>query len=306
MSATQLTGILAAVVTPLTADASAVDAAGVKRQADHIIGGGVTGLVAGGSTGEFTTLTADERKHVSDLYIAGAAGRVPVIVGTAALSTAATVEMSVYAEKAGAAAVMIVPPFYDSPSFDELRRFFGTVSEAIDIPIMYYNLPSVSGVQLTPEELAQLARETAVTSYKDTGGDFAWFSAVQQQHSLDITALNGWDTLTFAALASGAKAGVWGAASVIPRLCADLYDALVVRGDLQAGRELWTKIFPICRFLESHNYCAAIKTGLDLVGVSAGPTRLPVLPLAPEHRAEFRDLLVAAGVETVEDPVAAG
>ncbi|MEU6145609.1 dihydrodipicolinate synthase family protein [Streptomyces sp. NPDC047081] len=305
MSAPQFTGILAAVVTPLTPDGSAVDAEGVRRQAEHIIGGGIHGLVPGGSTGEFTTLTLDERKRVTELYVEAAAGRVPVVSGTGALSTADTVELSVHAEKAGAAAVMVVPPFYDAPSFDELLGFFGAVSDAVDIPIMYYNIPSATGVNLAPEELAKLARETAVTSYKDTGGDFAWFSAVQQEHARDITALNGWDTLTFAALASGAQAGVWGTASVIPALCAELYDALAVRGDLHAGRELWAKIFPICRFLESHNYACGIKTGLDLVGVGAGPTRRPVLPLAPQYRAEFRDLLVAAGVAVAEESVAA-
>ncbi|PZT71175.1 dihydrodipicolinate synthase family protein [Streptomyces sp. SW4] len=304
MSAQQFTGILAAVVTPFTADGSAVDADGVRRQAEHIIGGGVHGLVPGGSTGEFTALSIDERKQTTELYVEAAAGRVPVIAGTGALSTAETMELSVHAEKAGADAVMIVPPFYDAPSFEELLAFYGDVSEAIDIPIMYYNIPAATGVHLTPEQLAELGRRTGVTSYKDTGGDFAWFSAVKEQYAEDITALNGWDTLTFAALASGAQAGVWGTASVIPRLCADLYEAVAVRGDLAAGRELWAKIFPICRFLESHNYACGIKTGVELVGVSAGPTRRPVLPLAPEHREELRTLLAAAGVETVAGTVA--
>ncbi|TDC95445.1 dihydrodipicolinate synthase family protein [Saccharopolyspora aridisoli] len=302
MSSTpQLTGILAAVVTPLSPDASAVDADGVKRQAEHIISAGINGLVPGGSTGEFTTLSTDERKRVNELYVEAAAGRVPVVAGTGALSTAETVELSRHAEQAGAAAVMVVPPFYDAPNFDELLAHYGAVSEAIRMPVMYYNIPAATGVELTAEQLAQLGRETGVTSFKDTGGDFPRFTSVQQEHAADITALNGWDTLTFAALAGGAKAGVWGTASVIPQLCAEIYDALAVRGDLEAGRELWHKIFPICQFLESHNYACAIKTGLDLVGQSAGPLRRPVLPLAREHREEFRRLLQAAGVATVED-----
>ncbi|MGW2328599.1 dihydrodipicolinate synthase family protein [Streptomyces sp. NPDC001700] len=302
---TQFTGILAAVVTPLTSDGSAVDAEGVRRQAEHMISGGIAGLVPGGSTGEFTTLTTAERKRVTELYVEAAAGRVPVVAGTGALSTAETVELSTHAEQAGAAAVMVVPPFYDTPSWDELVAYYGAVSEAINIPVMYYNIPAATGVDLSPEQFAQLARETGVTSFKDTGGDFPRFTAVRQHHAQDITALNGWDTLTFAALAGGAQAGVWGTASVIPRLCADLYDALAVRGDLLAGRELWAKIFPICQFLESHNYACAIKTGLDLVGQSAGPTRLPVLPLAPRYREELRALLVAAGVSVTEESVAA-
>ncbi|GAA2805162.1 dihydrodipicolinate synthase family protein [Saccharopolyspora taberi] len=305
MSNTGFTGILAAVVTPLTADGSEVDADGVRRQTEHLISGGVHGLVPGGSTGEFTTLTTAERKRVTELYVEAAAGRVPVVAGTGALSTAETVELSVHAEQAGAAAVMVVPPFYDAPNWAELVAHYRAVSEAINIPVMYYNIPSATGVDLSAEQLARLAQETGISSYKDTGGDFPRFTAVQQEHAADIMAMNGWDTLTFAAFAGGAQAGVWGTASVIPQLCTDLYDAVVVRGDLTAGQELWSRIFPICQFLESHNYSSAIKTGLDLVGQSAGPTRRPVLPLADEHREEFRRLLIAAGVSVVEDDVAA-
>ncbi|MEV0946810.1 dihydrodipicolinate synthase family protein [Rhodococcus sp. NPDC049939] len=295
----QFTGILAAVVTPFTHDGSAIDEAGIKRQADHIVGNGIHGLVPGGSTGEFTTLTSAERKRSAEVYLEAAAGRVPVVVGTGALSTAETVELSRHASDAGAAAVMVVPPFYNAPSFAELLAHFGAVSDAIDVPIMYYNIPSATGVNLTPDQFAELARKTRVTCFKDTGGDAVAFTAIQQRHADTITALNGWDTLTFSGLASGAKAGVWGAASVIPRLCADLYEAVAVRGDLTAGRELWTRIHPICEFLEAHNYACGIKTGLELIGQGAGPARRPVLPLAQEHRDELARLLQAAGVAVV-------
>lgn len=301
MSTQQFVGILAAVVTPLTADGSEIDPTGVKRQAEHIIAGGINGLVPGGSTGEFTTLTIAERKRVTELYIDAAAGRVPVVAGTGALSTAETVELSKHAAAAGAAAVMVVPPFYDAPSWEELLAHYGAVSDAVDIDIMYYNLPSATGVELPPAQFAELARKTRVTSYKDTGGDATKFASVLHNHAADITALNGWDTLSFAGLAAGAKAVVWGAASVIPQLCTEFYDALAVRSDLTAGRELWAKIFPICEFLEAHNYAAAIKTGLELVGQDAGPTRRPVLPLAPEFRTKFKGLLTAAGVPVVSD-----
>lgn len=304
MTAPQFTGILAAVVTPLTADGADVDADRVERQVEHIVSGGVHGLVPGGSTGEFTALTLAERKQVIELYVAAAAGRVPVVAGTGALSTAETVELSRHAEQAGAEGVMVVPPFYDAPSWEELLAYYGAVCAAVDIPVMYYNIPAATGVDLSADRLAELARKTGVTSFKDTGGDLPKFTAVQQEHAQDITPLNGMDTLTFAALAGGGQAAVWGTASVIPQLCAQLYDALVVRCDLRAGRELWQRIFPVCQFLESHNYACAIKTGLDLVGVGAGPTRLPVLPLAPQHREEFRTLLTAAGVRVAQESAA--
>jgi dihydrodipicolinate synthase/N-acetylneuraminate lyase len=295
MSSPQFTGILAAVVTPLTADGNAIDEPGVTRQVEHIIGGGIHGLVPGGSTGEFTTVTADERKRGIELYLEAAAGRVPVVAGTGALSTAETIELSAHAAKAGASAVMVVPPFYEPLSFEELLGHYSAVVDAVDVPVMYYHLPSATGVRLTPEQFAELGR-IGVSSFKDTGGDLPVLTSVQFDHADVITALNGWDTLTFAAFAGGAKAGVWGTASVIPRLCAELYDALAVRSDLEVGRALWARIFPICRFLESHNYSAAIKAGLELIGVSAGPPRRPVLPLAARYREELRELLTAAGV----------
>ena len=297
MAIEEFTGILAAVVTPFTADGSAIDEPGIQRQADHILGNGVAGLVPGGSTAEFTTLTVAERKRAAEVYIEAAAGRGPVIVGTAALSTAETVELSKHANAAGAAAVMLVPPFYDTPSWEELLAHFGAVSDAIDVPIMYYNIPALTGTELTPEQFAELARKTRVTCFKDTGGDAVKFTTILQNYADDIQALNGYDTLSFYGLAAGAKASVWGAASVIPRLCADLYQALAVKGDLEEGRAVWAKIYPICEFLEAHNYPSAIKTGLELIGNGAGPTRRPVLPLAPQYVEQFRQILVASGVD---------
>lgn len=299
MTTQQFTGVLAAVVTPFTADGSAIDVDGIRRQVDHIVAGGVRGLVPGGSTGEFTALTVEERKASNRAYIDAAAGRVPVVAGTGALNTAETIELTRDAEDAGADAVMIVPPFYDAPDFDALIAHYASVTEAVDIPIMYYNIPAATGVELSAEQLGELGRRTGVTSYKDTGGDFPKFTEVRFDQAEDIQALNGWDTLTFAAFALGAEAGVWGAASIIPGLCAELYQAVVVDKDLDRGRELWAKINPICIFLESHNYAGAIKTGTALVGVDAGPTRSPILPLADEYVDELRGLLRDAGVTVV-------
>src|SRR5699024_5319784 len=173
----------------------------------------------------------------------------PVVAGTGALSTAETIELTRDAKDAGADAVMVVPPFYDAPDFDALIAHYSAITEAVDIPIMYYNIPAATGVELSSQQLGELGRRTGVTSYTDTGGDFPRFTEVHFDEAEDIQALNGWDTLTFAAFALGARAGVWGAASVIPGLCAELYQAVAVDGDLARGRELWAKINPICVFL---------------------------------------------------------
>ena len=112
--------------------------------------------------------------------------------------------------------------------------------------------------------------------------------------------LNGWDSLTMAAFAGGAPAAVWGLASLLPRRCAELYDAVAVRGDLAAARALWDRLFPICRFLDTVNYVAAIKTGLDLVDVPVGAPRRPLRELAADDRARLGELLRAAGIEVAE------
>ena len=293
------TGIFAACITPFSSDGAEIDFDGISAHVEHMISNGVHGLVPGGSTGEFTALTVAERKAGNRAYIQAADGRVPVVAGTGALATEETIELSRDAEEAGADALMIVPPFYDTPSFEEIVVHYRAVSKVVDIPIMFYNIPDATGLDISAEQFGRLGREAGVACYKDTSGDFSKFTSVYLDHPEDIQAINGCDTLTFAALALGTDAGVWGAASFIPRLCTDLYSALAIEGDMPRARELWEKIHPICVFLESHSYACGVKTGVELVGLPAGPTRGPILPLAAEHREELRGLLNAAGLETV-------
>ncbi len=153
-------GVLPALITPFSDDRAAIDADALTANVERLINVGVAGLVPGGSTGEFTTLTHAERRELIELTVAAAAGRVPVVPGTGALSTRETVELSVHAERSGAGAVMIVPPFYDPLGWRELLAHYAAVAEEISIPIMYYNLPSASGVTLDAGQLRQLRDES--------------------------------------------------------------------------------------------------------------------------------------------------
>src|ERR687884_890218 len=149
-------GVLPALVTPFTDDGEAIDTGALAALVERLVGAGVGGLVPGGSTGEFTTLTNAERRQLVEVTVEAAGGRVPVVAGTGALSTRETVELSRHAERAGAAAVMVVPPFYDALSWRELLAHYTAVADAIDIPIMYYNLPSASGVRLSAAQFREL------------------------------------------------------------------------------------------------------------------------------------------------------
>ncbi len=285
-----ITGILVALVTPFTAD-DRVDDAGIEHHVDRMVAAGIHGLVPLGTTGEFTTMTHEERRHVTDAVIEAAAGRIPVYPHTGAQSTEEAIALSRHAQEAGAAGVMIVPPYYDPLRLHELHAHLTAIGEAIDIPIVYYNVPGATGLRLTPHQLAGLGALPNVRYIKDTSGDFSSVTAMLMHYKDSITTFNGWDTLTFGALATGATGSVWGMANLLPEQAVKLYDALAVKGDLAEGRRLWAGLWPVNDLLESHNYVAAIKGGLEEIGESAGPTRPPIKPLDPAVRTELGALL---------------
>ena len=299
MAPQELKGIMVALYTPWTQGQSAIDAQALDSHIQNLIRAGVHGLVPGGSTGEFSAMTLHERKQLIEICVRSADGRVPVVAGIGALSTKDGVELAEHAATAGASALMVVPPFYDALNVEQLHEFLLQLHQASNLPIMYYNIPSASGVTLSPKEISELSK-VGVKYMKDTSGNAPALTDLLFTYHNDITVFNGWDTLTFYGLAAGAKGSVWGSTNLIPELSMQLWDAVAVKGDLQRGRELWSKIFPICKFLESYNYAAAIKTGMEILGVSTGGSRKPFALLGPKERAELAGLLKDAGLKTVE------
>ena len=299
MSNVEIRGILAAVVTPFTADGSAIDEDNLRAQVDRLVDAGIHALVPTGSTGEFASLSFDEHKRVIELYVEAAAGRVPVIAGIGGLTNQITIELAKHAKQVGADALMVVPPFYEPLGFEDVKFFLTSVSEAADLPIVYYNIPGITGAKLSPAELAELGEIENVNYLKDTSGDAIALTDLLVNHSGKIKAFNGWDTLTFVGIASGAEAAVWGAAGIVPEQAVELWNVLAEKKDLDAGRELWAKLWRLADFLESVNYIAGVKAGLELVGSPAGPPRLPARPLSDENRAALKEILDAIGVTTV-------
>ena len=282
----KISGVLVALVTPFHPDGS-IDEEGIAQHVNRMASAGIHGIVPLGTTGEFTTMTYQERCRVTELVLTAAAGRMVVLPHTGAQSTQETIALSQHAENAGAAGVMIVPPYYDPLRLNELHAHLRAVGEVINIPIVYYNVPGATGLQLNPAQLAALGDLPNVEYIKDTSGDFSSVSTMLLQYPNQITTFNGWDTLTFGALATGATGAVWGMANLLPEQAVKLYEALVINGDLTEGRRLWAALWPVCNILESHNYVAAIKAGLDEIGLSAGPLRAPLQPISAAARAEL-------------------
>ena len=265
----QLQGILPALVTPFTADGS-IDEAALQALVSRLVAAGVGGLVPCGSTGEFTTLSFQERKRVTELVAEAAAGAVPVVPQTGALTTKETVELSKHAEGVGAAAVMVVPPFYEPPAWTDLLAHYEKVARSIDVPIMLYNIPAASGTRMTAERIDELAAIPGVEYIKDSSADAVLLTHLLQEYGDRLGIFNGADTLSFCALAAGARGAVWGAANFIPELTVELYRRLVVEKDLDAARAVWGRIWPICHILESTNYASAVKTACELAGIQPG------------------------------------
>jgi 4-hydroxy-tetrahydrodipicolinate synthase len=294
-NAQQLKGILPALVTPFTDD-GAIDEAALRSLVSRLVAAGVGGLVPCGSTGEFTALSSEERKRVTGVVAEAAAGAVPVVPQTGALTTKETVELSKHAEGVGAAAVMVVPPFYEPPGWADLLAHYETVARGIAIPVMIYNIPAASGTQMTVERIEELASIPGVEYIKDSSADAVLLTRLIQEYGDRLGVFNGADTLSFCALAAGARGAVWGAANFIPELTVELYRHLVVEKDLDMARAVWDKIWPICHILESTNYASAVKTACELAGVPAGPTRDPVRLLDDDGRKKLATALANAGV----------
>lgn len=291
-----LRGILSALSTPFTEDLTRIDEPALRELVDGTLEAGIHGLIPCGGTGEFGVLTIEERKQVAEIVMDQAAGRVPVVPHTGHTSTAAAIELSKHAESIGADAVMVMFPYGEPVSQEEVYTFYRDIADAIHIPIMVYNIPSVTGQNLSPAFMARMAREIDDVQYvKDSSGDLSQVQELIYEYGDVITAFNGWDTLTFAGLALGSKGSVWGAPNVCPRECAQLFD-LIDAGKLNEARALWDRIWPVMQFLCSNSYNAAVKAGANLYGFRVGNPRRPTLPLSREKTEELRRLMVAAGI----------
>jgi 4-hydroxy-tetrahydrodipicolinate synthase len=293
--ARQLRGILSALSTPFTPGGAEIDEAGLRELVDGSITAGIHGLIPCGSTGEFFVLSRDERKRVAEIVMDEAKGRVPVVPHTGSCSTAEAIDLSRHAESIGADAVMVVQPYYEAPNLDEIVGYYKDISDAANIPIMVYNNPAGTGVNPGADFMGRIAREVPNVKYiKDSSGDLSQVSELLYKYGKEVTILNGWDTITFSGLALGMKGSVWGAANVMPKQAADLFN-MVDAGEILEARTLWDKMWPVNQFLVTEGYAASVKAGANLIGFHVGDPRLPYRPLAPNKVEELRQLLINVG-----------
>lgn len=288
-----LEGVLPALVTPFD-EAGKLDTTNLEILVDRALDAGVGGLIPGGSTGEFTSLSIPERKTLVETVLGRARGQVPVVAHTGALSWEDTLELTRHAKDHGAAGVMVAPPFFVPLQWREVVAYLRDLAAAVELPIMYYHVPFATGVDVTAQQLNELAEVEHVDYVKDSSGNPELALTMALAPAPGLTNFNGWDTLTFQSFALGCRAGVWGAASAIPKLCVALYDSLVTSPDLVRARTLWGLIWPFLAWLDDNGYVAGVKAACELSGVRVGTPRRPLLPLSGEALDELKGVLAPA------------
>jgi 4-hydroxy-tetrahydrodipicolinate synthase len=292
----ELRGVFSALATPFDADGR-VDVGALRQAVAYQIDEGIAGIVPCGSTGEFASLSCDERRLVVEVVLAKVGGRVPVVPQTGALTTAEAIALSRHAASAGAAAVLCVPPFYTPLTPAELLDYYVDIAAAVDVPVVFYNIPSCSKVVLTAREIAALADRAGIAFVKDSGGDVETLTELLQDHAGSITTFTGWDTLSLYAFLLGARASIWGAATFMPSLCVRLLEA-VERGQHDDAIAVWARIRPLLDFLGREGYVAAVKAAAEQLGVPMGAPRRPLAPLSKAATVRLAALLEEADLRS--------
>jgi len=283
-----LAGVLVALASPMT-KGGAVDGAGIGRLVEHVISGGVHGVLALGSTGETASLDERARREVLDAVVTANAGRVPVLCGIAQSQLSTAIAEVAAAARAGADAALVAPPFYYPTDATGVLAFYREVAAGAEIPILVYNIPQFTKVAVDPTTLATLAREGAVQGIKDSSRDFEYFEGVcvATRDVPGFRIFTGSDTMLVASLAAGGAGTICGAGNVAPAWVVRIYEEFQ-RGDLEAARQSQDRLYTLVTVLRNGVFPLAIKCALHLQGVcepwSAPPTRRLDEPLEAHLR----------------------
>ena len=286
-----LTGVLVALASPQTRDGE-VDRPGVERLVEHVIGGGVNGVLALGSTGETASLDEPARRAVLDAVVAATRGRVPVMCGVAQSQLSTAIAEVEAAAGAGADAVLVAPPFYYPTDQHGVLSFYRAVAERASLPVLVYNIPQFTKVAVDPATVATLAREGAIQGIKDSSRDFEYFEGVciATRELPAFRVFTGSDTMLVASLAAGGAGTICGAANVAPAWVVRIFDEFT-RGNLEAARASQDAVYRLVAALRDGVFPLAIKAALHMEGVCEPWSAPPVRKLEEPALSRLREFL---------------
>ena len=287
-------GSIPALITPMKN--GSIDEAAFRKLIEWQIREGSHGVVPVGTTGESPTLTPEEHKRVVEIAVETAAGRVPVIAGTGSNSTAEAIEYTRHAEEAKADAALVVVPYYNKPTQDGLYAHFRAIADTVGIPIFVYNVPGRTVTNITPETLAQLAKDCRnIVGTKDASNDLARPSRQRLLSGSEFIQLSGEDGTALAFNAHGGVGCISVTANVAPRLCAQFQEATLA-GDFRTALSIHDRLMPLHTALFVETSPAPVKYAASLLGLCEPKVRLPLAPVSDSTKQQVRAAMVHAGL----------
>lgn len=296
----KLRGTYTVIITPFTEDNSRIDETMLRWLVDFQIAEGIHGIIALASNGEFLSLSDEERHDVARIVVEQAAGRVPVVVGTAAENTNDVIRYTRDAESLGADAAMVLTPYYCWIDEDEIFAHYQRIAEATSLPIMLYNHPASTVLDMKPPLVARLAEIDNIAYIKESTTDIRRVYQINDLCGDKITVFAGY--LGYESFMVGAEGWVSVCANILPRKSAELFELAVDRNDKDAAWLVFKELVPIIDFLGDHLYVHGMKAAFRLLGRDMGDPRPPRLPLRPELVAPLRKVMTDLGLFDREMP----
>lgn len=290
---TRFQGIMPPAVTVFDSDGE-IDAGKTKKFLQYLMDSGVHGLFMAGSTGEYSLMTMEQRRQIMDVGVEAAAGKVPVFVGTGHNSTRIAVELTKYAERAGADGVVVSLPHYPRPTQEGLYLHYKALAEAVDIPVYAYSWPGQYVIDIDPETVARLARDGYIHGIKDSTHDVDHTAQIIRLTQGKIVVLEGFETKVLPALSLGADGAICTIANMLPKEVVAIYD-LFRQGKIAEAREKQLSIFGLAGVLSAREDMQLLKEGLKMMGFDVGDAQMPTSPVSPELKGRMREELKKLG-----------
>jgi 4-hydroxy-tetrahydrodipicolinate synthase len=289
----QLRGSITALLTPFRG--GRVDLKAFEAFVERQIGEGTQGLVACGTTGESPTLSSEEFSAVVGAAVKAARGRVPVIAGTGSNSTAHAIETTQLAQKLGADAALVVTPYYNRPTQEGLYLHYAAVAEASRLPILIYNVPGRTSVDMSVDTMGRLAKLSNIVGVKDATANIARVTPQRLACGPDFVQISGEDATALGFNAHGGVGCISVTSNVAPRLCAD-FQAACSKGDFGRARELHERLMPLHDVLFCETNPGPVKYAASLIGICEETCRLPLAPMSETSKARVRAAMTKAGL----------
>jgi len=290
---TMFEGVIPAIITPFTRRGQ-IDIKGLAKNIQFLSKTGISGIVPCGTTGESATLSMEEHNEVIDCVIEHAT--VPVIAGTGSNNTTEAVKLTKYAEDAGADAALLITPYYNKPNTAGLIRHFTAIAESVEIPIILYNVPGRTKLNMTPEVTAELATISNIIGIKEASGDLSQVSeTIELTQDMDFTVFSGDDALTLPIMSIGGCGVISVAANVVPEKVVALFKAFD-EGDLSKAQKIHYELAPLIRTLFLETNPIPVKMAMELCNLASGYLRLPLYRCTPQTEQALKHALTNLGV----------